>query len=345
MTDRVIPVSSSQLAATVAAASFAQCDATVVGYGFMGKHYFQALQALGFGQVNVCSRSLEPLGNLDGIDGVNAKAGGYKNAVGPASKDSLAIVATPTVDLVDATKHLADLGFRKILVEKPVSLESAEISELADHLGSLGVEAKVGYNRLAYPSLVEARYQAHQNGGFTSCSYTATELVRSDWNELYTTEELARWGIANTLHVIGMAHGLIGLPSKWNSTRSGSMLWHSSGSIFVGSGISELGIPFSYNADWKSKGRWSVDLHTDGASYRLCPLEKLFVKTDALTEWQEMPVTAFDGQLKAGVAEQIAAMVSPDVRRILPLISIRETVKLTEFGESVFGYSSSRCSD
>ena len=136
-----------------------------------------------------------------------------------------------------------------------------------------------------------------------------------------------------------MAHGLIGLPSEWDGSRAGSMPWHPAGSIFVGAGQSECGVPFSYHADWKSKGRWSVEFHTDGTSYRMCPLEKLFTKSDALADWEEVPVTSFNGNLKAGVAEQVAAILSPEIDAMVPSISLRETVRLTEFGERVFGYT------
>lgn len=338
------PVSSVDLAAAIKSEDFSDCEVTLVGYGFMGKAYVQALRSLKVGSIQVCSRSLEPLEELKNSEGVSVRSGGFKNVASPNSERSLAIVATPTADLVNASKHLAALGYGKILVEKPVSFRSTEIRDLGDYLEMTGAEATVAYNRLAYPSLVEARFKAHQDGGITSCSYTATELVRDNWPELYTEDELAHWGVANTLHVIGMAHGLIGLPSRWNSNQSGSMPWHPAGSVFVGSGISQDGTPFSYHGDWKSKGRWSVEIHTDGSSYRMCPLEKLFFKTDALSEWEEIPVVAFDENLKAGIAEQVAAMLSPKVRSLLPLITMKETTELTKFAEEVFGYSSSSVS-
>jgi len=333
------PASSVDLAAAIAAADFGSCDVTVVGYGFMGKAYVQALRSLGVGSIQVCSRSPEPLEELKDAEGVSVKSGGFENAAGPNSGNSLAIIATPTADLIAATKHLSELGYRKILVEKPVSFRSTEISNLGGYLEAKGVASVVAYNRLAYPSLIEARSQIHQDGGITSCAYTATELVREDWPDLYTEDELAHWGVANTLHVIGMAHGLIGLPAEQKCNRAGSMPWHAAGSVFVGSGVSQQGTPFSYHGDWKSKGRWSVELHTERSSYRMCPLEKLLKKNDALAEWEEVPVQAFDDNLKVGIAEQVAAMLCPIIGNLIPLISMKETAELTRFAEEVFGYT------
>jgi len=331
-------VSSSGLVAAIAASDFSASSVTVVGYGFMGKHYMQALQALGVGQIHVCSRSNEPLEQLNGMPGVTTTAGGYQALNRPAHSGELGIVATPTADLVSAAEHLADLGFRKILIEKPVSLWSTEIERLADLLDLRGVEASCAYNRLTYPSFYETRVRTDTEGGITSCVYTFTEMIRPDWPELYSAEELTHWGVANSLHPIGMAHGLIGLPADWSGRRSGALSWHPSGSVFVGSGISDRDITFSYQADWGSKGRWSVEVNTREASYRLCPLEKLYRKTSALEEWEEIPVAAFEPDLKAGVAEQVAAMLSAEVHQLVPLISIKQTASLTAYAEQIFGY-------
>ena len=126
------------------------------------------------------------------------------------------------------------------------------------------------YNRVAYPSFLEAYARASHEGGITSCTYTFTEMIKQDWPERFKPDELARWGIANSLHVMSMAHALIGLPQSWTGHQCGALPWHPAGSVFVGSGISKLGIPFSYHADWGSTGRWSVEVHTAVSSYRLC---------------------------------------------------------------------------
>jgi hypothetical protein len=164
-------------------------------------------------------------------------------------------------------------------------------------------------------------------------------MIKPDWPQRFPLEELARWGIANSLHVIGMAHGLIGMPKEWSGYRRGSLPWHATGALFVGAGISDLDIPFSYHADWSSTGRWSVEVHTSLSSYRLCPLEKLLRRTSQLSDWEDIPVVAFAQDVKAGIVEEVAAMLSGDIRRLVPLLSVSETAALTRYGEDVFGYS------
>ncbi len=333
---RVVP--SAELAALIRAADVSACAATVVGYGTMGVQYVKALQALGVARIRISSRFATPLAPLTGQPGVEVASGGIAQLPWRARGEELAIVATPTELLIEAAERLAELGFRRLLIEKPVSLWSEEIERLAESLERRGIDAVCAYNRLSYPSFHEARARAKEEGGVTSCTYSFTELIKPDWETRFPAQELARWGIANSLHVVSMAHGLIGLPATWHGHRGGALRWHPAGSVFVGSGISEQGIPFSYHADWGSTGRWSVELQTAASSYRLCPLERLFRRSSALGDWQEVSVAACAVDVKAGITEQVAAMLSAEVRQAVPLASLREAAALTRFGEAICSY-------
>jgi predicted dehydrogenase len=338
--DTQLPIVTAQeLAEQIRDFDFSDCSATIIGYGNMGKQYLNALQSLGIGQVIVCSRSQAPMEELVDVANVTILAGGFQELDVSTASKHLAIVATPTADLAPASMHLADLGFEKILIEKPISFRSAEIESLNSHLNNRGTAAFCAYNRLAYPTLIEARSRAAEEGGITSCVYSFTEIFLDELEQNHPADELAHWGVANSLHPISMAHALIGLPMTWSGHRSGGLPWHPSGSVFVGSGVSEQDIPFSYQADWGSKGRWSVEINTEESSYRLCPLEKLFSKKSSLSDWEEMPVAVYDSSTKPGVVEQLAAMIVPDIGRAVQLMDLTQTTRLTAFGEDVFGYS------
>ncbi len=332
-------ISSAELAAAIAAIDFSGCAATVVGYGNMGRQYVKALSALRVGRIRVCSRSEEPLQELKGTGGITTIAGGFQQLDAQPIRDELGIVATPIANLVEAGEHLATLGCKKILIEKPVSLTSRRILQLAEEFEKERIDAACTYNRVAYPSFLEARAHTKDEGGITSCTYTFTEFVNRIKPGLAPHNELARWGIANSLHVMSMAHGLIGLPGVWKAHRSGRLSWHPSGAVFVGSGISDRGIPFAYHADWGSTCRWSVEVHTAHSSYRLCPLERLLRRASPTSDWEEVPVVTFDPQVKVGFVEQVAAMFSQEIRELVPLVSLRQAAALTKFGEDVFGYS------
>lgn len=309
---------------------FSKVRATIVGYGAIGKEYAKTLNRLGLKEIRICSRSPQR-----GVD----FPGGWRVFREKPSENEAVILALPIADLIPAALHFRELGFKKFLIEKPVALKSADLKKFRGVFETEGVEAFCAYNRAAYPSLLEAEKRIEEEGGITSCVYTMTEMVRPDWPSRFSKEELARWGVANSLHVASMAHRLIGLPKEWKTYRSGfSLPWHPSGTVFTGAGLSEKNIPFSYHADWTSKGRWSLEVETREASYRFCPLEKLLRKTNAVGEWEEISFPVSAPEIKPGFAEQAAAFLSPPLRKKNPPVSLAEAEALVRFGEEVFGY-------
>lgn len=334
------PVASSvELAEAIGQADFSRCTATIIGYGNMGRHFLKSLQTLGVGHIRVCSPPSTFLKELDGVPGVETVAGSFRDLECIPVPGELGIISTPTVSLAPAARRLAALGFRRLLIEKPVSLWSGEIQELSRELDSQGVEASCGFNRVAYPSFHEVRARAAREGGITSCTYDFTELVRPDWPQRFSAEELARWGVSNSLHVMSMAHGFIGMPGEWHGQRAGSISWHATGAVFVGSGLSDRAIPFAYHGDWGSKGRWDIEVHTTESSYRLCPIEQVQRKTAGLGEWEEVTVAVFAPELKAGIVEEVAAMLNPQVGDMAALVSLEAALTLTRYGEEIFGYT------
>ena len=330
-----------QIAAALRATDCSACAVTVIGYGTMGRHYVKALRALRVRRIRVVNRSPERLRELEAVPEVTIVASDVRRLKLRPEPGELAILAVPVPELVAGTEHLIRLGFRLLLVEKPIALAASTIERLASLCEAQGVEAWGAFNRLAYPAFHEVKARATREGGITSVTYTMTEMIRPDWPQRFAEEELARWGVANSLHVASMAHGLIGLPKVLEAYQAGHgrLSWHPSGTVFVGAGISEQDIPFSYHADWGSKGRWSLEVHTAAASYRLCPLEQLFTKTDSLGEWQPVPVTAFAPEVKGGVVEEVASILQPAVREMIALPSLRADAKFVRAAEHIFGYT------
>ena len=334
--------SAAGIAAAIGARDFTRCAATVIGYGTMGKQHVRALRALGVRQIRVCTRSADSLQELRAREGIEAVGGGVERLRCAPTPGELGIVATPIQALVPAAECLAALGFRRLLIEKPVSLWSQDIERLADALEPQGIDAVCAYNRIAYPAFHEVAARSAQEGGMTSCTYTFTEHPKPDWPARFLPEELARWGIANSLHVMSMAHSLIGWPASWSGYRAGSLPWHPTGAVFAGAGVSDRHIPFSYHADWGSTGRWSIEVHTPVSSYRLCPLERVWRKTSASGEWEELPIVAYAVSIKAGVLEQVAAALNPELRQQILLVTIRQAATLTRYAEALFGYPGRR---
>lgn len=331
-------MSSEQVASIISVGDFSDRPITLIGFGYMGHHFLDAFKALGVGRVRICTRSVPS--ELPKHSGeIEVISGGVDQLDRPPEIGELGIVATPTTVALEAAERLLQLGYRDILIEKPVLYRSGAIASLASKMEASKVNARAAYNRVAYPSYLEAKALADKEGGVRSCTYAFTEMVRPDWPEIFPDVELSRWGIANSLHVIGMAHGLIGMPQKWTGYRSGKLSWHPTGSVFVGSGLSTKGIPFSYHADWGSKSRWAVEVQSEEASYRLCPLEKVYRKKASLGDWEELSISVFAPEVKEGVTEEVAAMLNSRVASHISLPTLREAATLAKHAEDLFGYS------
>jgi len=293
----------------------------------MGRQFVLALQRLGVSSIRVCTR---------GDKGLS----GYEQWEGEALPGEAVILALPIEHLVAAGMFFAKRGFRRMLIEKPVSLWASEIERLGEFLEVHNVVAVCGYNRVAYPAFAEVRARTVSEGGITSCNYAFTEMVSRIRTQNFQQAELERWGIANSLHVMSMAHGLIGMAENWHGTRSGNAVsWHPAGSVFVGSGMTDQAVPFTYQADWGSTGRWWVEINTPVSGYRLCPLEEVRRRAASMGEWELIPVDSFAPEVKAGFVEQVAALLHDGVREIVPTVSVRRAFELARFAEQVMGYT------
>ena len=96
----------------------------------MGKEFVKALQALHVPSIRICSRSESSMDVFKDFKEITCFSGGYEKFSTEARPGELAIIATPTHCLIAATRHLRKLGYKKFLIEKPLSLYSNEIENL-----------------------------------------------------------------------------------------------------------------------------------------------------------------------------------------------------------------------
>ena len=74
-------------------------------------------------------------------------------------------------------------------------------------------------------------------------------------------------------------------------------------------------------------------------AYRLIPLEDLLVCPKGKSDWEQIPFkTAFE-DVKRGVAEEIALMLSPKYNEN-EMISLENAASFNKLAENFFGYDS-----
>lgn len=315
--------------------NFENKSVLIIGAGNIANQYAIALSNMKIKDVTIISKSQESANKMNGKFGFQTISGGYEKNLPLLKKMDLVIVATHVSLLLSATESALESGQTNILVEKPVSIYSKNLFDFVKRVKTHNV--RVAYNRMVYPNFILLKQLVENEGGITSCHFTFTEWLNTIDFQTNPSEVYSRWGVSNSLHVISMAMELIGMPKELSPYKFGKLDWHPTGSIFVGSGITEKNIPFSYHANWESAGRWGMEVMTKENAYRLIPLEGLYVCKKNTTDWLKMPFKIAYPNVKQGLAEEIALMLNDDMKQ--NLVSLEKAAKFVKIAEEIFGYT------
>jgi len=307
----------------------------ILGAGKMGDEYAKVCKQLKISNVTIVGKSQKNVKKIAEKYNYDYLGGGYKKNINKIANKDLVIIAVPITEIIQNTKLFLDNGFKNILIEKPGSLYSDELLKLKHHIKKQNV--RIGYNRLFYASIKKLEELSKQDGGITSCHFTFTEWIDKINLKKYSAQILSRWGIANSSHVLSMAFYLIGFPKEMKCYQKNGFLWHKTGSIFVGSGISKRDIPFSYHADWNSSGTWSIEVMTKKRSYRLKPLEYLLKCEKNSHNWEKIPIKIKYPNLKQGLYEEALNMLESKYKSS-NLYTIDDALNLNKIAEKIFGY-------
>ncbi len=250
----------------------------LIGAGYMAKEYVKVLHDLKC-NFTVVGRGKESADNFKKETGTDVVTGGLKKFLeANPVKCTHAIVTTGVESLFEITKLLLEYGVKHVLVEKPGALNKEDLKELVLLAEQEQAGVFIAYNRRFYTSVIEAREIIKQDGGVTSFNFEFTE-----WSHVIEPLKKAegvkeKWFLANSTHVVDLAFYLGGTPKEIKTFTAGSLFWHPTASIFSGAGISEKKALFSYQANWESAGRWSVEILTSKKRLVFRPMEKLQIQ-------------------------------------------------------------------
>ncbi|KAF0165449.1 MAG: Myo-inositol 2-dehydrogenase [Rhodocyclaceae bacterium] len=284
----------------------------LIGAGVMAQDYVKVLNALDL-EYSVIGRSTASAEKFESATGRPARQGGLSAALRALDAPERAIVAVGVEQLADTAIELIEAGTRRILVEKPGGLNTAQVSELAQVATRHGAEVLIAYNRRFYASAATARRMIVEDGGATSCSFEFTE-----WSHVIApltkgpgVKEV--WFLANSTHVVDLAFHLCGFPAGWSAWYGGSLSWHPSAARFCGSGITEKGVLFSYQADWEAPGRWGVEVLTRKRRFVFRPMEQLQVILLGSVKAESVELDdRLDKEFKPGLYMQTKAFLDGD---------------------------------
>ena len=312
----------------------------IIGTGYIAQEYLKVINHLKINCVLV-GRGESNINQIKNkFPSHEFHSGGLENYL----KQNSIINFTHFINLVNIeyclplTQLLLNHGAKNILLEKPGGLNINELSLVNDYGNSVNAKIVIGYNRRFFESVNKLIDLSNEDGGIKNIHFEFTEWVHTINKDDYSSEALDKWIISNSSHVIDTVFYLIGLPKEINTNIYGinNIDWHKSGSIFVGSGISSNHIPFSYNTNWNSAGRWSIEVTTKSRRYYLKPMEELYVQNKGQININEIKLPEEkDKKFKPGMYDLITSFLNNDR---LKLLSIEEQLEHIKIYNQIGGY-------
>lgn len=292
----------------------------LIGAGGMAQDYIKVLKNLDI-EFTVIGRNEENAARCAEAANCHVISGGLEPYLAANPKPcSHAIVAVGVEELHETTKQLLQADVKNILVEKPGAMRKEEFEELVVLSKAKDARVFIAYNRRFYASVLEAQKIIKEDGGVTSFNFEFTEWAH-DIKDLRKAEGVKeKWFLANSTHVVDLAFYLGGKPKQLCAYTAGSLDWHPSASIFSGAGISEKDILFSYQANWESAGRWSVEMLTNEHRLIFRPMEKLQIQKRGSIAQDFAEINyGIDTEYKPGLYRQVEAFLSANTQNLCSL--------------------------
>ncbi len=309
----------------------------LIGAGSMAQDYIKVLEALET-NFTVIGRGEKTAQTCEEITGCSVVRGGLRDLLyNKPEIPSHTIVSVGVEKLYETTKELLEYGVQNILVEKPAGLHQNEFEILVKLTKEQSANVFVAYNRRFYASVLKAQEVIEEDGGVTSFNFEFTEwghviapLVKADGVK-------EKWFLGNSTHVVDLAFFLGGQPKEICSFTNGNLDWHPTASIFSGAGISDKNALFSYQANWESAGRWSVEILTKENRLILRPMEKLHIqkKGSIAQELIETIDYSLDSNFKPGLYRQAEKFLLNDFNN---MCSIEEQFNMIKTYNKIANY-------
>ena len=310
----------------------------LIGCGTMAQSYAAVLHALDVPFI-VIGRGRDAAARFAAATGIEPQIGGVDAVLSGIKAPKQEIVAVDVPNLDGVTQTLLQHGVRNLLVEKPACLTPERARAVATAAREIGTQVFVAYNRRWFASMRAARRMIDDDGGITSCRFDFTERAQQIGALALDPLVKRQWFSANSTHVLDLAFFLAGPPTSLTAHRSGHLVWHPSGAVFVGAGTTKIGAPFSYHANWTAPGRWSVEIATRRHRLFLQPLEELHVQAHGQFDLAPVPLEDdLDQRFKPGLCRQTRAFLEGhEAEALLPIAEHAERMAI--YGHVLAGTS------
>lgn len=305
----------------------------IIGAGTIAQEYAKVLTALGC-QFQMIGRGEEKARQVEETFGYKVIRGGLDNfIVSELELPEAAIVATNLGSLAPNTIALLKYGVKRVLCEKPGFLFPEECEKVAALAKEKDAEVYLAYNRRFFSSVLKAQEIIAEDGGVTSFNFEFTEWghVIAKYNK--PQGELQNWFYANSSHVVDLAFFLGGEPVQMDCHTSGELSWHKP-AAFAGSGVSNKGALFSYQANWAAPGRWGVEVLTSQHRLFFRPMETLQIQNLGSVAINPVEIDDhLDKEFKPGFYLETKSFIEGNTSRLCSILE--QSFALTHFYKKI----------
>lgn len=234
----------------------------IIGSGPIGQEYFRIFESLK-SHVRLLSRSSKnKIINIS--EDKLIKGDIFQQKVELINEFDCFVIAVQPRFSLDILLYLLKNTKSKILIEKPVGLSSSDFKRI-NHK-EFDERVYVAFNRRWFDSVKNLKRELKDKQVLT----VNIEFTEHRSRMKGSSEELERWAIANSIHVIDMGLFLFGVP-KISFLKNENNL----GVQIIESRAEYKKITFYFKAYWGGAGNWNISVLTNKANYVLNPIENL----------------------------------------------------------------------
>ena len=308
----------------------------IIGSGNMASHYAKVLTHKKL-EFQVIGRSKKSCNKFSKENNISVISGGIEKFLSKKQQlPDYAIVCVNINSLYKVTMKLMRKGIKKILCEKPGSLNINDLKKLNQKSIKENIAIFIAYNRRFYSSVSKLRKILKSDKGLNSVHFDFTEKSNKIKKLKHPKNVKSKWVIANSAHVIDTVFFLSGMPSKFFSYNEGGLSWHKNSSIFLGSGITKKNVYFTYNSNWNIVGNWKIEFMTKKNRLLLEPMEDLkIIKDNSKHSLLEDEKINYDKIFKPGIYKMVSKFHRSDYQ---DFCSLSEQIELVKICNKIAGY-------
>lgn len=278
-------------------------DVCIVGSGQMAIEYSKVLDHLRI-KHSILGRGAQSALNFEKLTGKKVILGGLEHILKLAANIPQYLIIAVQADLLQEIALVAiKFDIKKILLEKPGSLNKKGLLSLQKEAQSKKANIFIAYNRRFYKSVDYVKKAITEDEGISNLFFDFSELTYKIDKTKKSQKILDHWIVANSSHVIDLAFHVAGFPLKLDSNVSSLQKWNNKPVVFSGSGKLHNGALFSYSSNWKSAGRWKLEFTTKKRKFLLEPLEEIKEKKIGDMIFKEIQIE--ETQFKTGLEKML----------------------------------------